>query len=182
MKRLFDIAFATIAFSVFLIPVSLIIIAIKLFEHHPILFYQERVGLNKKVFRICKFQTMVNKEVTKTGRILRKTGLDELPQFLNVLKGEMCIVGPRAITEEDINRFGWQSKYYELRWRLKPGITGYAQIYGGQSLKTSWFWDKKYIQSHGLLKDFGVICLSFLMNIFGKTNIRRKIWPNKNLK
>jgi lipopolysaccharide/colanic/teichoic acid biosynthesis glycosyltransferase len=173
MKRLFDILFAGVAFVIFIIPVTFIIVAIKVFENHPILFYQIRVGRNKKVFKIMKFQTMVDMKVTKTGRILRKTGLDELPQFLNVLKGDMSIVGPRAITEDDVERFGWSTQYHKIRWRLKPGITGYAQIYGGQSLKTSWFWDKKYISTPNLAKDLGVICLSFLMNIFGKTRVRR---------
>ncbi len=182
MKRLFDILFASVAFAVFSIPVLFIIVAIKLLEKHPVLFYQERVGLNMQTFKIFKFQTMVNQEVTKTGRILRRSGLDELPQFLNVLKGDMSIVGPRAITNGDIERFGWQTNYHRTRWRLKPGITGYAQIYGGQNLKTSWFWDKKYIKSNSFIKDFGVICLSFLMNVFGKTRVRRIIWPNKNLK
>jgi len=182
VKRLFDLAFAGIAFLVFLMPVLVIITAIKLFEKHPILFYQERIGLNRNTFRIFKFQTMVDMNVTKTGKILRKTGLDELPQFLNVLRGDMSIVGPRAITKDDINRFGWQTEYHHIRWRLKPGITGYAQIYGGQSLKTSWFWDKKYIQCNNLFNDFGVIGLSFLMNLFGKTRVRRIVWSNKNLR
>lgn len=181
-KRLFDIVFAAVAFIVFLVPVLLIIGAIKLFERHPVLFYQERVGLEKQTFRIFKFQTMVDMKVTKTGRILRKTGLDEIPQFLNVLNGDMSIVGPRAITKDDINKFGWQTSYHTIRWKLKPGITGYAQIYGGQSLKTSWFWDKKYIQCNNLFKDLGIICLSFLMNLFGKTRVRRMIWQDKNLK
>jgi len=182
MKRIFDIFFALIAFVVFGIPVFFIILALIFIEKHPVLFFQERIGKDKKPFLIFKFQTMVNNEVTRTGRILRKTGLDELPQFLNVLKGDMSIVGPRALMQSDIERFNWQSEYYDLRWEVQPGITGFAQIYGGQGLKTSWFWDKKYIQTHHLLKDFGVICLSFLMNLFGKTRVRRMIWPNKNLK
>lgn len=182
MKRLFDILFAVIAFIIFFVPIVFIVTALILFENHPVLFYQIRVGKSRKLFKIIKFQTMVDKRVTKTGKILRKTGLDELPQFLNVLKGDMSIVGPRAITEEDIKRFGWTGEYHDIRWRLKPGITGYAQIYGGQSLKTSWFWDKKYIRSNSLIKDFCIISLSFLMNIFGKTRVRRMIWVDKNLK
>lgn len=182
MKRIFDILFALIAFVVFLVPVLFIILALVVIERHPILFFQERIGTHKKPFRIFKFQTMVNNEITRTGLLLRKTGLDELPQFLNVIKGDMSIVGPRALMQSDIERFNWQSDYYNIRWNVQPGITGFAQIYGGQGLKTSWFWDKKYIQTHNLLKDFGVICLSFLINIFGKTRIRRMIWPDKNLK
>lgn len=181
-KRLFDIFLSTIALLTFSVPIIVIVGAIKIIEKHPIFFLQERIGLRGHLFKIYKFQTMVDMQVTKTGKILRKTGLDELPQFLNVLKGQMSIVGPRAITSEDKRRFCWESDYYSLRWNLKPGITGFAQLYGGQSLKTSWFWDKKYIKSNNLEKDFCVIALSFLMNIFGKTRVRRIIWPNKNLK
>lgn len=181
-KRLFDIIFSTVALLIFALPIVVIVLAIKLLEKHPILFLQERIGLNGQLFKIFKFQTMVEMKVTKTGRLLRKTGLDELPQFFNVLIGDMSIVGPRAITTEDKKRFHWETDYYSLRWNLKPGITGFAQLYGGQSLKTSWFWDKKYINNNNLVKDFCIIALSFLMNIFGKTRVRRTIWPNKNLK
>jgi len=182
MKRIFDITFSLIAFFVFLVPIVFIVLAILLIERHPILFSQERIGSHKRPFKILKFQTLVNNIPTKAGKILRKTGLDELPQFINVFKGDMSIVGPRALTNFDIERLKWNSEYHKIRWNCKPGITGYAQIYGGQNKKTSWFWDTKYIKSNSLVKDFAVILISFLMNIFGKTQIRRMIWPGKNLK
>ncbi len=182
MKRIFDILFSIVAFIVFLVPVIAIILAIVLFERHPIIFYQERIGLDKKPFKILKFQTLVENIPTKTGKFLRKTGLDELPQFINVFKGDMSIVGPRALTNFDIERLKWNSEYHKIRWNCKPGITGYAQIYGGQNKKSSWFWDTKYIKTHSLIKDFAVISISFLMNVFGKTRIRRVIWADKDLK
>jgi lipopolysaccharide/colanic/teichoic acid biosynthesis glycosyltransferase len=181
-KRFFDILFSLVAMMVFCLPVIAIILIIKVFYSHPIIFYQERIGKNKSVFRIWKFQTLINEKPTKLGRILRKTGLDELPQFINVFVGDMSIVGPRALTNNDIIRLKWNSDYYMLRWSLKPGITGLAQIYGGQNKKTSWFFDKKYILNHGLVKDFCLLAISFMMNIFGKTRIRRMIWKGKNLK
>ena len=182
MKRLFDITFSFIALLVFAIPIIIISALLAFKERHPILFRQYRVGKNKKNFQILKFQTMINEMPTKTGKILRKTGLDELPQFINVLKGDMSIVGPRALTNFDIERLGWHNDYHSIRWKLKPGITGFAQIYGGQHRKTSWFWDKYYIKNNNVLIDFGIVGISFLMNIFGKTRVRQIIFQKKSLK
>ena len=69
-----------------------------------------------------------------------------------------------------------------MRWKEKPGITGLAQLYGGQHRKTSWFWDKYYIQNSNLLLDAGIIVVSFLMNLFGKTNVRKIIFQKNHLK
>lgn len=181
MKRLFDIAFSLVGLGVFLLPVLVISLLILIKYNHPVIFYQERIGKSKKSFRIFKFQTLVNGVPTKLGILLRKTGLDELPQFLNVLRGEMSIVGPRALTEYDIVRLNWDSEYYSIRWKVRPGITGLAQIYGGQNKKTSWFWDKKYIQSSGICIDLLLLFISFLMNLAGKRKVRRYIWKNRQL-
>jgi lipopolysaccharide/colanic/teichoic acid biosynthesis glycosyltransferase len=182
MKRLFDITLAGVALIVFAVPVTIIAIVLTCKERHPVFFRQERIGRHKKSFSILKFQTMVNDVPTQTGIVLRRTGLDELPQFLNVLKGDMSIVGPRALTLFDICRLGWYDSYHEIRWDLKPGITGFAQLYGGQHRKTSWFWDKQYIRNHNLWIDLGVIAISFLMNIFGKTRVRKIVFQKHNLK
>jgi lipopolysaccharide/colanic/teichoic acid biosynthesis glycosyltransferase len=181
-KRLFDIIFSFVALIVFSLPITVIVLIIKIFYNHPIIFYQDRVGKNKGVFRIFKFQTLIEDKPTKLGALLRKTGLDELPQFINVFIGDMSIVGPRALTNADILRLKWDSDYYLNRWKIKPGITGMAQIYGGQNKKTSWFWDKKYISKSGVFIDLCLLSVSFLMNIFGKRRIRQMIWKNKKLK
>ena len=96
MKRLFDITFSLIALLIFGLPIIIISLIIVFKERHSIIFKQERIGLKGKPFMIMKFQTMIDEVPTKTGIVLRKTGLDEIPQFFNVLKGEMSIVGPRA--------------------------------------------------------------------------------------
>lgn len=182
MKRVFDILFSFIALLVFAIPTIIISLLLMIRERHSILFKQERIGKDKKPFQILKFQTMVNEVPTKTGKLLRKTGLDELPQFLNVFKGDMSIVGPRALTNYDIERLSWNDDYHSIRWRQKPGITGYAQIYGGQHRKTSWFWDKYYINNNNVFIDFAIVFISFLMNLFGKTKIRQIIFRKNSLK
>lgn len=182
MKRFFDITFSFIALIVFALPTIVISMLLTIIERHAIFFKQNRIGKNKKVFQILKFQTMINEVPTKTGLLLRKTGLDELPQFINVLKGDMSIVGPRALTSFDIERLGWSDEYHKLRWNIKPGITGFAQIYGGQHRKTSWFWDKYYNSHNNILIDFGIVAISFLMNIFGKTKVRQVIFQKKSLK
>ena len=181
MKRLFDIIFSIIALFIFLIPIVAIAMLQRFMEKHPVFYKQERLGLNKLPFEILKFQTLVDETPTKMGKILRKTGLDELPQFINVLKGEMSIVGPRALTRSEMKRLGWDDEFYSRRWSIKPGITGLAQLYGGQSRKTSWFWDSKYLAKNNLLLDFMIISLSFLVNIIGKTKVRKIIWPSKAL-
>lgn len=182
MKRIFDLLFSLIALTIFTIPAIIISLLLTVKERHGILFKQERIGKNKCAFWILKFQTMVNEVPTRTGNVLRKTGLDELPQFLNVLKGDMSIVGPRALTMYDIERLAWNDSYHSMRWDQKPGITGFAQIYGGQHRKTSWFWDLYYIKHHTILIDFAIVLISFAMNVFGKTKVRQIIFGKKSLK
>jgi len=125
---------------------------------------------------------MKDHHVTATGKWLRLTGLDEIPQFINVLKGEMSIVGPRALTAEDIDRLGWNDDFHQIRWRVRPGITGLAQLYGGQHKKVSWFWDSQYLAHPDVGLDFAIVLLSFAMNLLGKIRVRRIIFQKENLK
>jgi lipopolysaccharide/colanic/teichoic acid biosynthesis glycosyltransferase len=182
MKRAIDILFSGIALLVFAIPAIFIACILTCKEKHSIFFKQQRIGKNKRAFEILKFQTMVNEVPTPTGRFLRRSGLDEIPQFINVLKGDMHIVGPRALTKSDIERLGWNDSYHNTRWNVRPGITGMAQLYGGQHKKTSWFWDLYYIKKNNPFIDITIIGVSFLMNIAGKTNVRRLIFQKNNLK
>lgn len=176
MKRMFDLMFSVIALFTFAFPAIAISLLLLLKERHSILYKQVRIGKSKRPFQILKFQTMIDGVPTRTGQLLRQTGLDELPQFINVLKGEMSIVGPRALTAYDIERLGWDDEVHEIRWKLNPGITGFAQIYGGQHRKTSWFWDKYYIAHNSVPIDACIVGVSFLMNIFGKAKVRRLVF------
>ncbi|NUQ81898.1 MAG: sugar transferase [Bacteroidetes bacterium] len=182
MKRLFDLTFFLLAVLIFSLPVLLISLTLWFVERHPVFFRQERIGKDKQPFQILKFQTMVNGIPTPVGALLRKTGLDEIPQFFNVLKGDMSIVGPRALTRQDIDRLGWNDEYHSARWSVLPGITGLAQLYGGQHRKTSWFWDRHYLKNHPLLLDAGIVAVSFMMNLFGKTRVRQYVFGRKDLK
>jgi lipopolysaccharide/colanic/teichoic acid biosynthesis glycosyltransferase len=156
LKRLFDIIVSLICI-IFFAPVFVILsIWINLDSSGPILFKQQRVGLNGKPFTIYKFRSMyVNDEadapspestndprLTRVGKFIRKTSLDELPQLFNVLKGDMSIVGPRAITEHAIQQrikkyaevkkidIKESKKIYEVRKKVKPGMTGLTQVNG----------------------------------------------------
>ena len=130
---------------VLLSPLLLLIaVAIRLDSKGPVLFRQRRHGFNHRVFSVWKFRTMNVMEdgedmvqavagdhrVTRVGRILRRTSLDELPQLFNVLKGEMSVVGPRPHPLALNNRYQELMESYSSRHKVKPGITGWAQING----------------------------------------------------
>lgn len=111
MKRIFDIVFSLVGLTLFAAPAIIIACVLKFVERHPVLFLQERIGKDRHPFLIIKFQTMVDDKPTTTGAVLRTTGLDEVPQFINVLKGDMSIVG---------------DEFHDRRWKVKPGITGFV--------------------------------------------------------
>ena len=127
-KRLFDFACLVAALPLFGLPMLAIALAIKIDDGGPVFFRQLRAGLDRREFEVLKFRTMRDGAVTRAGRWLRLSGLDELPQFLNVLYGQMSIVGPRPLTVSDIERLGWTEGEVLRRWNVKPGITGLAQI------------------------------------------------------
>lgn len=150
VKRAFDILFSSLVLAALVPTVFLIIaIAIKLTSKGPVLFIQLRPGYNGKKFKCYKFRTMVvNNEgqrqtdkkdarITLVGSILRKTSLDELPQFFNVLKGDMSVVGPRPNLIAQLEEYGRIIEDYSRRHAVVPGITGYAQVsgYRGSTLK-----------------------------------------------
>jgi lipopolysaccharide/colanic/teichoic acid biosynthesis glycosyltransferase len=182
LKRLFDI-FASLIALVIVSPILLIIaIAIKLDSKGPVLFKQTRLGLNGQPFIMYKFRTMVENaekmglgifnfkddpRVTKVGYFLRKFSLDELPQLLNIIKGEMSIVGPRPPVTYELGNYEDFDNTLRQRFTMKPGLTGYAQISGRNELS----WDEKikydlqYIfdfKKYGILIDFKVILITLL--------------------
>ncbi len=147
--------------------------AILLDDGGPVLFRQERVGVDRRPFMIVKFRSMTDGRVTRAGRILRATGLDELPQFLNILRGDMSAVGPRPLTEADVRRLGWGASRYDFRWRVRPGLTGLAQVIGARSALTSAALDRWYVARPRLALDLRLVALSFAINVVGKSRVRQ---------
>ena len=191
IKRLFDIVVSLIAIVIIsatiLIP---IIIAIKLSSKGPILFKQKRTGYRGREFVCLKFRTMkVNADAdtrqatkddprkTKVGDFLRKTSLDELPQFLNVLYGNMSVVGPRPHMVKQTDEYRKLINRYMVRHTIKPGITGLAQVSGfrGQTEKL-WQMEKrveydvKYIENWTFWLDIKIMVRTVLNAVQGEKN------------
>ena len=193
-KAFFDILtgfiFLIIGFPIFLI----IALLIKLSSSGPIFYFHKRLGKNKRYFNCIKFRTMypessdilenlleknddIKKEfeknhkikndprITPIGKILRKTSLDELPQFINVVKSEMSIVGPRPIVKEEINKYGDAFKKVSS---IKPGITGLWQVSGRNNLtyRKRILLDLIYVENHNLLMDIRIIIRTIGVIIF----------------
>lgn len=154
---------------IILSPILLIVsLMIRISMGSPVIFKQERIGKNKKKFIIYKFRTIENEKITFLGRILRKLGIDELPQLVNIAKGQMNFVGPRPLTEFDINRLKWDNDFHKIRWRVKPGITGMAQLTNICNVKISWFFDKYYVLNRNFCLNLKVIIKSILIPFVGK--------------
>jgi lipopolysaccharide/colanic/teichoic acid biosynthesis glycosyltransferase len=174
-KRALDLAGAGVACIVFAPALAVIAMAIWLDDRGSPLFAQVRIGRARQPFQILKFRTMRDNVVTQVGRWLRRTGLDELPQFVNVCRGEMSIVGPRPLTSDDVARLQWSTTLHDWRFRAKPGITGLAQLAGGKSARHSARLDRLYLRRQSLALDLRIIALSFAVNVAGKTAIRRRL-------
>lgn len=178
IKRMIDIAFSAL-FLLLASPVLVLLaIAVKLSSRGPVFYKQERMGLNGQTFNMLKFRSMpVNAEsksgpvwakagenrATPVGAFLRKTSLDELPQFINVLRGDMSVVGPRPERPVFINDFKEQIPQYMLRHKMKAGITGWAQVHGWRgntSIEKRIEYDIYYIQNWSLLLDLKIMLMT----------------------
>jgi lipopolysaccharide/colanic/teichoic acid biosynthesis glycosyltransferase len=172
-KRMIDIGIATLVLIVFS-PVILIIIPVILMASgFPVIFRQQRPGLNEKPFILFKFRTMKNiyddagnllpdeQRLTLVGQWLRKLSLDELPQFINVLKGDMSIVGPRPLLMEYLPLYNERQRKRHL---VKPGITGWAQVHGRNVLnwKERFELDIWYVDNWSLRLDLKIILLTLI--------------------
>ena len=163
-------------FSLLLIWPVLAFIAglVLLFDGRPIVFRQRRLGRNMRPFEVFKFRTLTsNGRVRRTGAWLRKTGLDELLQIVNVIRGEMALVGPRPLTPEDVLRLGWHREGAGRRFRVRPGITGLGQIFGGQSAHRSRALERIMLGRQGPGRDLQCIALTLIALVPGKRALRK---------
>lgn len=173
LKRLFDVVGAAGGLVAFAPVMAVVALAILLEDGLPLLFHQERLGEERRPFTIRKFRSMRRDgSITRVGRVLRATGLDELPQFINVLRGEMSAVGPRPLTPADVTQLGWSTPRHDFRWRVPPGLTGLAQVIGAESPRLSLFLDRTYIARQSLMLDIRLTMLSFAINALGKERAR----------
>lgn len=187
IKRGLDILLALIALAISVIPMIIIAILIKLDSPGPVLFKQERVGLHGKVFTIYKFRTMCvgaekigtgvysekgDSRVTKLGRILRATSLDEIPQLFNILQGTMSCIGPRP----PLTYHPWPiEQYTEEQFRMfevRPGVTGWAQVNGRKAVE----WNNRiamnvwYVDNVSLLLDLKIIVMTVFKVLSNENN------------
>jgi len=184
LKRSFDLVFSSLVIMLTTPLMVLIAVAIRLTSWGPILFRQERVGLNGRTFCMFKFRTMAvgrpdesdtqwttreDPRVTKLGALLRRTSLDEVPQFFNVLKGEMSIVGPRPERPHFVQNFMQDVAQYNTRHYLKVGITGWAQVNGWRgdtSIARRVEHDLYYLGNWSLLFDLRIVLLTIWRTLF----------------
>jgi exopolysaccharide biosynthesis polyprenyl glycosylphosphotransferase len=173
IKRAFDIVFALLFFVV-LSPVMLVTIAIiKIESTGPAVFKQERLGLQGRAFVIYKFRSMrldaesfgpawaakADTRTTRTGRFLRKYRIDELPQLINIMRGDMSFVGPRPEREYFYEKFVRKIPDFKVRLSVKPGLTGWAQVNGGYDIGPAekLKYDKEYIRGFSFKMDLVIV-------------------------
>ena len=172
-KRAFDVAGACAGLIVFAPVFVAVVAAVLIADGRPVCFRQARLGYRRRPFSILKIRTMRDGHVTRIGTLLRATGLDEIPQFVNILSGEMSAVGPRPLAGDDVRRLGWTGREFDFRWEAKPGLTGLAQIVGPPSTDDALELDRAYVARWDPLLDCQLIALSFAVNAFGKSRVQR---------
>jgi putative colanic acid biosysnthesis UDP-glucose lipid carrier transferase len=201
-KRIFDIVFSlTVTIGVLSWLFPLVALLIKIDSRGPVLFVQRRVGKGGRIFKCFKFRTMVlNNEanvkqaqrndyrITAIGQFLRKSNLDEFPQFLNVLMGDMSIVGPRPHMLADCHAFSNVVAGYKFRNMVKPGITGLAQVKGYrgptkdfESIFRRYQFDAFYVRNAGFGLDMRIIRQTAAQTVnvlFGKISVRMNEKPS----
>ncbi len=181
IKRFQDFLLSGVALIVLSPVILLVAILVRVKLGSPVIFKQERPGLNKKIFTLYKFRTMTNeidvegnllsddKRLTKFGKFLRSTSLDELPELINILRGDMSIVGPRPLL---VRYLPFYNEEQSKRHSVRPGLTGLAQIYGRNNLtwEKTFELDVKYVKKITFIGDWKII-FSTVGPVFKRENI-----------
>ena len=178
VKRAMDLLVSGIA-TIILSPLMLVIaLAIKLDDHGPVFFKQQRATKDGRIFKVYKYRTMKVHEpgeefsatenddrITRVGRILRKFRVDEIPQVLNILKGDMSLVGPRPEMLENVYRYTQELPEFEYRLRVKAGLTGLAQVAGkyNTSPKDKLILDLMYIERYSIWQDIMLLLRTLIV-------------------
>lgn len=198
VKRICDILISAVGL-ILASPIMLICaISIKLDDGGPVFFKQNRITKNGKIFNVLKFRSMIvdadkdgakkavndDDRITRVGKIIRACRMDELPQLINVLKGDMSMVGPRPERIENVYEYTTAHPEFELRHRVKAGITGYAQIYGKYNTtpEDKLNMDLIYIETYSLLKDLKLLILTFKILFMKESTEGFDESANKNIK
>lgn len=186
LKRCTDIIGSLICIMIFSPVMLATAVAVKVTSRGPLIFFQERVGLHNKPFQMYKFRTMYvqtieeekkgwtqkgDPRVTKVGRFLRKTSLDEFPQLFNVLMGDMSLVGPRPERPQYVEKFREEIPRYMIKHQVRPGMTGWAQVHGYRgdtSIRKRIEYDLYYIENWTLGLDFKILFLTVFKGFINK--------------
>lgn len=176
IKRIMDIAISTVGLIIASPFMLITAIAIKLDDGGPVFFKQNRVTKDGKIFNVLKFRSMIvdadkdgakkaetgDNRITRVGKVIRACRIDELPQLINILKGDMSMVGPRPERIENVYEYSQQYPEFELRHRVKGGLTGYAQLYGKYNTtpKDKLNMDLIYIETYSILQDIKLLILT----------------------
>lgn len=171
--RLLDVALATAGVVVFGPVIGLVALAILSEDGGPALFKQVRLGQHREPFTVLKLRSMRDGEVTRVGRWVRATGIDETTQFWCVLRGDMSVVGPRPLTEADVVRLGWHRPEHDARFDVPPGITGLAQLFAVSGVGSSEAMDRAYAREASTWLDLQLVAASFACNLLGKRRVKR---------
>ena len=189
LKRFGDIFISFIGLLILSPFLFIVALLIKIDSKGPIIFKQKRIGKNGKVFSIYKFRSMTvgaekhgvyeaknDSRVTRIGKIIRKLSIDELPQFLNILKGDMSIIGPRPTLTYHPWNYEEYTDFQKQRFNLRPGVTGWAQVNGRKDVE----WNKRieydvyYVKNVSLLFDIKIIIMTIFKVILMKDNLNKE--------
>lgn len=187
-KRIMDIIFSSLFLLLGAIPLLFVALLVKIDSKGPVLFKQERLGVDGKVFKIYKFRSMVvdaekqgsgvysgknDSRVTRIGKILRATSIDELPQLINILKGEMSFIGPRPALTYHPWSYQQYTEEQKKMFNVRPGVTGWAQVNGRKEVE----WPKRiemnvwYVENESFLLDLKIFFKTIIKVLTNADNV-----------